>query len=240
MHEKLCIENSLNSLEDPQIDVQILSEALWEAIQEANVYLRRLVEANKWGKSGSTIVICAMIANTAVVAFLGDSPMFHYRGKEGKLTKVTQDHTVAGALLRAGLITEEMARYHEGRNQLEFYVGCPQLPKKEPIEIVNLEPGDILLLCSDGISGSLNGEKITQIIARNGNNLQVTAQELIEASEAAGETDNQTLILWSHSKQLDIDLLAVKETKSIENKQNKQAFQDTVIQDSVGIKNAQT
>ncbi|NJO65751.1 MAG: serine/threonine-protein phosphatase [Richelia sp. RM2_1_2] len=214
LHEQLCIESSLNSLGETQIDVAMLSKALWQALQQANGYLRRLVEANKWGKSGSTIVICAMIADTAVVAFLGDSPMFHYQRKQGKLIKVTQDHTVAGVLLRAGLITEEMARYHEGRSQLEFYVGSPQLPKEEPIESLILEKGDILLLCSDGISGSLKHEEITQIMAKNGDNLQLTAQQLIQASQATGETDNQTLILWSHSTQIDLNLPAVKETKS--------------------------
>ncbi len=133
-----------------------------------------------------------------MVAFLGDSPMFHYRRKEGTLKKVTQDHTVAGALERGGLITPEMARVHEGRSRLEFYVGCQQLPKELPIETLILETGDILLLCSDGISGSLEHEEIKEIIASNGDNLEVTAQQLIDSSLAAEETDNQTLILWSH------------------------------------------
>ncbi len=198
LFEQLSVQSSLNHSQPSPIDAQRLSAALMSAVEQANAYVRRLVEANKWGKAGSTIVIAAILEDSAVVAFLGDSPMFHFQVEEGKLTKVTEDHTVAGVLQRAGMITPEMARYHEGRSRLEFYLGGASLPRENPVRFVDLKPQDLLLLCSDGVSGSLTETQITKILSECGTNLKQAGESLIQTAVEAGETDNQTLILWRH------------------------------------------
>lgn len=101
------------------------------ALEQANAHVRRMVEANKWGKAGSTVVVAAIPGDAAVVANLGGSPLFPYQARSGQLREVTEDHTVAGVLLRAGMITPEMARYHEGRSRLEFYLGGANLVEEE-------------------------------------------------------------------------------------------------------------
>jgi PPM family protein phosphatase len=98
-------------------------------------------------------------------------------------------------LLRARMITPEMARYHEGRNRLEFYVGCPQFPSNPPVYQTSLTAGDLLLLCSDGISSSLLLEDVQSILTGD-RHLRNIAENLVQAAQTAGETDNQTLILW--------------------------------------------
>lgn len=199
LHEKLVIETSINRLEKPQVDnAQTLSKALKESLETANAHVKRMVEANKWGKAGSTIVMAAVLNDMAVVANLGDSPLFHYQANSKTLKKITEDHTVAGVLLRFKRITPEMARYHEGRNRLEFYVGCDELPEDDPIYPVNLAQGDMLLLCSDGVSASFSDEQIGKIFAEGGNDIEKIADALLKASLDAGETDNQTLIIWQH------------------------------------------
>jgi protein phosphatase len=201
LFEELVVEPSINCWQSlPPIDANRLSQALTNALEQANAHLRRMVEANKWGKAGSTIVVAGIIEDTAVVVNLGDSPLFHYQARSGQLTKVTQDHTVAGVLLRAELITPEMARYHQGRSQLEFYLGCPQLPPI-PAYQLKLAPGDLLLLCSDGISGTLLHEQIAAILAEPNSSLESIADSLLRVSREAGETDNQTLILWRHQSE---------------------------------------
>ncbi|MGF1487806.1 MAG: PP2C family protein-serine/threonine phosphatase, partial [Prochloraceae cyanobacterium] len=92
----------------------------------------------------------------------------------------------------------EMARHHEGKSRLQFFVGCSHLPSDLPTYTLKLEPNDLLLLCSDGISGSLMPEDIANILASR-QNLQEKAKSLVNKALDNKETDNQTLILWSHS-----------------------------------------
>ncbi len=180
----------------PPFDVERLKRALIVAMQQANNHVRRMVSANQWEKAGSTIVSVAIWRNHLVAVNLGDSPLFHYEAKTGKLVKVTLDHSVPAILAQAGLITEEMARYHERRGQLEFFLGADSMPDPLPVYERTIEPDDLLLLCSDGVSAAVSLEQIKQILARTDLNLEQKGDALIQAARDAGETDNQTLMLW--------------------------------------------
>jgi protein phosphatase len=198
LFEQLSVAPSLNQLQPPAPpDANTLSAALQNSIAQANDYVKKMVDVNRWGKAGSTVVIAAILENTAVVANLGDSPLFHYRAKDGNLTQVTEEHTLAGVLLRQGMISPEMARSHFGRNQLSLYLGYPDFTTNlSPARQVAISPGDLLLLCSDGVSSVLEDEQIADILA--GSDLEEMANRLVAASRDAGATDNQTLILWRH------------------------------------------
>jgi protein phosphatase len=197
--EQVCVEPALNNsrVADP-IDAAALSKSLTVALEQANAHVRRIVQANKWSKAGSTVVVALVQGNTAVIANLGDSPLFHFAAATGRFTKVTEDHTVAGVLVRAGRITPEMARVHEGRSQLEFYCGIDKLPREMPLHTLELATGDFLVLCSDGISGHLLDEQLGTIVRDGTDDLEHTASALFKAALDMGETDNQTLILWQH------------------------------------------
>jgi PPM family protein phosphatase len=171
-----------------------LGRQLMSALMQANDHLLRMIASNKWEKSGTTIVAAALFDDTAAVVNLGDSPLFLFRA--GVLTRITEDHNIAGALLRAGMISPEMALHHEGRSRLEFHLGAKDLPPNEPLRLLTLEANDMLLLCSDGVSGRLAEGQIAKILAEAGADLDRAADKLIETARAAGETDNQTLILW--------------------------------------------
>ena len=195
--EQISVEPCLNKSSNSEpFNLVFVSEALKSAIAQANNYVQRIVRTNLWGTGGSTIVIAAICGDQAIVANLGDSPLFHYR--QGKLKQITEDHTFATVLVRAGMISQEMALRHEGRNQLDCFLGCEKLPETEPI-LINLEPEDLLLLCSDGAIGSLEPDQIAVIL--EGDNLDEIAEELIRRSRDSGEKDNQTLILWRHQSQ---------------------------------------
>ena len=203
LFEELVVEPSINRLEAGyQLDTKILSQAVMNAIEQANAHVRRIVEINKWGKAGSTIVIAAILQDKAIVGNLGDSPLFHYPVSSRKLTKITEDHTVAAVLMQMGMLTLEMTRYHEGRNQLEFYLGCYHLPQTPPLYELDLADGDLLLLCSDGINGCLLHKEIEAIFAGNKGDLANIANDLIIVAKTAGETDNQTLIVWKCQEQV--------------------------------------
>jgi protein phosphatase len=160
LFEALAIEPTLNRVVAPPLDTRQVAKALGTAVRQASAHVRRMVETNRWEKAGSTIVAAAILGDSAVVANLGDSPLFHYRARSDRLVKVTENHTVAGALLRAGLITPEMALVHEGRSQLEFFLGAEELPREVPIAEVALERGDLLLLCSDGVTGQVPADRV--------------------------------------------------------------------------------
>ena len=191
---KKTLTSDLHNINNPAH----LKAQLFNAIKSANTLVQRMTEANGWNKAGTTIVVAAICQNTVVAANLGDSPLLHFTHRTQELICVTQDHSVPGILAQAKLITEEMARYHERRGQLEFYLGAKTLPSLGPVYQRRLEPGDLLLLCSDGISGALTLEQIQAILAQPETILEAKADELIQAARLAGETDNQTVILWQH------------------------------------------
>lgn len=200
LFEQVCVEPSLNHPGARQpVAPDVMAAALWVALQQVNHHVRRMIENNRWDKAGSTLVLAAILEHRLVAANLGDSPLFHYRPDKRRLTKITEDHTVAGALLRANMITPDMAQHHEGRSRLHYYLGCEELPHEAPVRRLDLRPGDLLLLCSDGVSGSLTNGQIDQILADPSGNLAQMADRLLQAALAAGETDNQTLILWRHT-----------------------------------------
>jgi protein phosphatase len=197
--EELTVQPSINHLEEATpVSPAGIAKALMNALEQANAHIKRMVEANKWGKAGSTLIAVAIWEDTAIAVNLGDSPLFHYQPSTGQLTKKTEDHTVAGVLLRAGLISPELALYHEGRSRLEFFVGCSELPGEAPVHQFDLVPGDLLLLCSDGVSGLLLEGEMAKIFSKAHGEIEAIADGLLQAAKDKGETDNQTLILWQY------------------------------------------
>ncbi len=196
---QLTLRAKLQAIEtEPPLTVEKLQEALLVALQQANTHIRQMVIANNWHQAGSTIVAAAIWQNRLIATNLGDSPLFHYEAATGKLSKVTLDHSVTGILAQAGIITEEMARHHERRGQLEYYLGGDRLPNPLPTYNRELQSGDLVLLCSDGVNGLLCLAEIQQILASTDRNLEQKAAALISAARTAGEADNQTLIFWCH------------------------------------------
>ena len=232
LFESLTVESSINSLPQQLSDLSPdrLSKSLQDALKAANEHIRRIVKQNNWGVSGSTVVVAAILENTAVVINLGDSPLFHYQARARKTTQITEDHTVAGVLQRSGMITAEMARHHEGRSRLQFFVGCSHLPPELQTYTIELEPNDILLLCSDGVSGSLLPEDINKILTSQ-QNLKEKAKSLVDKALANQETDNQTLILWSQPASLES---SPQVTQSANNKSNSTFSEPGIDEDEKG------
>jgi protein phosphatase len=141
------------------------------------------------------VVAVLLWGHQAIATNVGDSPLFHYRRGDRTVKQLTLDHTVAAALVRGGMITAEMGKYHEGRNQLEFYLGRETLPGDPLIEI-SLEPGDRLLLCTDGISSPIDNLQLLSCLTIA--SLSESAQALIDTAQNTGSTDNQTLIIWQY------------------------------------------
>jgi protein phosphatase len=140
---------------------------------------------------GATVVVALILGWRAYIAHLGDSRAYLFRS--GQLTRLTEDHTLAGRLLRSGLISEAEAATHEGRAVLTRYMGMRRATFPDTRSLP-LRPADRLLLCSDGISNMLTDLEI-------GGNLklwpdpQPAGAELVKAANDAGGKDNATAVV---------------------------------------------
>lgn len=202
LFEQLSLEPALNTLKEGATPQELLESAVRQAVVDTNAHVRRIIEANNWGQAGCTLVAALMSGDEVIVFNLGDSPLFRYSAVEAELHRITTDHNEAGVLLRAGLITKEMARVHEGRSRLVYFIGMEQLPTDLSLHKISLVPGDRLLLCSDGISGELPEEHLQARIGQAGVPLVNIAAQLMNDARSLGETDNQTIIIWQHPESL--------------------------------------
>ncbi len=141
---------------------------------------------------GTTLSVMWRGGHYMYVAHVGDSRIYRFRS--GALEQITQDHSLVEELVRARIITREEARNHPRRNIITRALGT-QGENAPDLLAADREKGDLWLLCSDGLSGMIDDEAIARTLA-SGQDLEQTADSLIEQALQAGGRDNVTLILW--------------------------------------------
>lgn len=140
---------------------------------------------------GATLV-CAVLSPTRFLAAnVGDSRLYLFHG--GSIRQISHDHSYVAELVRRGIITPEEAKTHPRRNLITRAVGT------EPTVRTDLfsdawEPGDILLLCSDGLSGSLSEAEMAYLLLST-QDLDKACTLLIDRAFENGSTDNITVVL---------------------------------------------
>lgn len=157
---------------------------------EVTVWSRWLNQESQ-GRSGTTVVLACLQGTRAVVANVGDSPAYLFR--RGELNCLTREHNVASLLAEQGMLSPEEARAHPLHHQLTSYVG---MKKGVSVHVAeeDLEAGDRLLLCSDGLTGMLEEPEIERLL-REHQEVEPTVRELIREANAAGGLDNVTAVL---------------------------------------------
>jgi serine/threonine protein phosphatase PrpC len=158
-------------------------------VQEANaaVYDAGLATALRGARMGTTFVACALRFDSAVVSHVGDSRC------NGNGTQLTRDHTMAAEQVRLGILTKEEAAAHDGRHVLTRSLGNELFVAADTLT-VNILPGDVLLLCTDGLYGYVPDTAILQIILRN-SDLEKAADALVAVANEAGGHDNVSVQL---------------------------------------------
>lgn len=140
---------------------------------------------------GAAIVAALVAGGHVHIAHMGDSRAYLLRG--GELRRLTDDHTIVGALLRHGEISPEEAIDHPARGRLTRFAGME--PATEPsMRSLALAAGDRLLLCTDGLWGAVRDVQLKAILAA-GNDPEVTCSNLIAAGKQAGGNDNLTAVV---------------------------------------------
>ena len=162
-------------------------------VQDANhaVYEAGHARNARGGSMGSTLVACALRFDSAVVSHVGDSRCYLFRNGHGG--PLTRDHTVADEQIRLGILSPSEAAEGDGRHLLTRSLGQELFVAADTIT-VNVVPGDILLLCSDGLHGLLPHAMIEHLIHVNPD-LQKAAEALVAAANQAGGHDNVSVQL---------------------------------------------
>ena len=139
---------------------------------------------------GTTVVAAVISGPHAYISHVGDSRLYHLR--DGELRAVTRDHSVVQEMIESGQITEEEARSHPRRNYITRALGVSENEAGEFDEL-ELQTGDRLLLCTDGLTNTVSHEHMRQILTDISS--EDTAGQLIQAALDGGGTDNVTVLV---------------------------------------------
>lgn len=174
-------------------DHEGLERLLGEAVRVANNAVKDLAEARR-NDMGTTLVTALVARDQAVFANVGDSRAYLLRDR--RLRQVTRDHSLVAKMVEQRRITAEEARHHPNSNILLRTVGTERDVEVDTFREV-LEPGDQLLLCSDGLWGEVDDPELATIVRRF-NDPRACARELIRAAHHGGGRDNVTVVLVGH------------------------------------------
>ncbi|MBP7999102.1 MAG: Stp1/IreP family PP2C-type Ser/Thr phosphatase [Chloroflexi bacterium] len=168
------------------------SKRLVRAMEAANTDLRRLMLEQDEGKSrmATTMVAVVIAGDRAIFANVGDSRGYHFR--DGAIKQITKDQSLVAKLLEEGAITPEEAENHPRRNVILGSLGSEDEIGVDLFTIM-VEPGDHLLLCSDGLTNYVRDKELAEII--RGNTLEEAPQLMISLANARGGGDNISVVL---------------------------------------------
>jgi PPM family protein phosphatase len=141
---------------------------------------------------GTTVVACLADEDTMSVAHVGDSRAYMVR--DGVLSRLTNDHSWVFEQVQAGMLTPEEAEKHPLRNVITRALGGALQVTPDASEVVS-RPGDVYLLCSDGLTGMVPEDEILRVVRDNADDLEKACQVLIDTANERGGLDNVTAIL---------------------------------------------
>ena len=139
---------------------------------------------------GTTCTTVVIRGGRLYYAHVGDSRLYLIR--DGKVYRLSRDHTYVGRLLEQGIINSEEAATHPQRNILLMALGAgPEITPQSPEQAIVLESRDVLLLCSDGLWGQVSDAEIQEAVSAS--SLKQTCQQLVQKAKDHGGPDNITV-----------------------------------------------
>jgi len=180
----------------PEPRMEAMAQATGESLIQLSARVSREADSRPELRGmGSTVVLAWLSNLEAIIAHMGDSRAYVLR--KGRLHPLTRDHSLVQMLVDFGEIELGEARTHPARNQITRCVGMPGEPMPE-VAIVELEPRDLLILCSDGLTGMIEDAVIEGILtgcSAADSPLEECARALVDAANNAGGHDNVTVLL---------------------------------------------
>ena len=171
-------------------------DTLADLLQTANdrIYRHALDDPSAAGMG--TVVTALLVdgeAGKIAIGHVGDSRA--YRLRDGVLEQLTPDHSLVGELVRSGRLSTEEAEHHPHRSVITRAVGTEPTVEVETLTVVAM-PGDLYLICSDGLTDIVRDEQIAELIRVADNDPDAAAEALVAAANRAGGIDNITVVLF--------------------------------------------
>ncbi len=183
-----ALAETINDISDEEAN-----QFLVDAFQEGN---RRICESvlarGEWRGMGTTIVALVRRDDRVIIGHVGDSRSYVLR--DGALVQLTDDHSWVAEQVRMGLLTNEEAHKHPMRNIVTRAMGN-RLELEVDVSEQPIQPGDVFLLCSDGLNSMIDDEQISEILSRHQDDPVEACRALIDAANELGGDDNITVIV---------------------------------------------
>ena len=171
-------------------------EGVVGAVRAANarIFERSLTDPAVAGMgTTATVALVDEQTGTMTLAHVGDSRAYRYR--DGELEQLTTDHSLVAELVRTGRLTEAEAAVHPHRSVITRALGT-EADVEVDTRTLELAAGDVVLLCSDGLSAMVRDDEIARLLESAGGDPYVAAETLVQAANAAGGDDNVTVVLF--------------------------------------------
>jgi protein phosphatase len=178
-------------------------ERVDELIQQANrrVYERQSQDAAASGM-GTTMTVALVEDERVAFGHVGDSRAYLIRG--GALEQLTEDHSLVAELVRSGKLSPEEAEGHPQRSVITRALGTDPDVDVDTFS-VETKPGDLFLICSDGLTSMVDDETILAEVARNRDDLKSAAKALVRAANKGGGEDNITVVFFEIGGEEDLE-----------------------------------
>ncbi len=174
-----------------------------ELIQQANrrVYERQSQDAAASGM-GTTMTVALVEDGHVAIGHVGDSRAYLIRG--GSLEQLTEDHSLVAELVRSGRLSPEEAEGHPQRSVITRALGTDPDVDVDTFS-VETKPGDLFLICSDGLTSMVDDETILAEVGRNRDDLESAAKALVRAANKGGGEDNITVVFFEIGGEDDLE-----------------------------------
>lgn len=189
----LFTEMNNRIVEGKNYAIEELRQIFATSFQQANNGIKDYAE-QRGSDMGTTMVTALIVGDSAIVANVGDSRAYLHRNNA--LHQVSKDHSLVQRFVDQGQLTMEEARHHPHSNILMRTVGTERNVQVDTFT-VQLQQGDKILLCSDGLWGEVEDRDMEQII-NDSPDLWQMSQDLVGAAHAGGGKDNVTLVLYQN------------------------------------------
>jgi PPM family protein phosphatase len=149
-------------------------------------------EKSEYEGMATTVAAVLVDDSVANLGHVGDSRVYLFRG--AAVSQLTSDHSWVNEQLLSGVISADQARSHPLRNVVTRALGGKADLQVE-MQVHKIEPGDVLLLCSDGLTTMLPDEDLAKLLQQAGDDLPKAAKSLVAAANSKGGEDNITVVL---------------------------------------------
>lgn len=189
-----ALTHELNRTFDDSDPDDAVEEHVKAAFEHANCLLLEAAEGNPdYEQAGTTALVALVFGDRLFVSGIGDSRAYLLRN--GSFELLTLDDSLSAYLAHAGVISPEEAKVHPMRNRLCAFMGMQNFNPDEEFRVIHLQPEDVVLLCSDGLTDAVD-DVVIQAILQSHRNSQLAARQLVQMAVENKASDDVTCVVF--------------------------------------------